>query len=115
MAAPRGEGAGGDELVDQVAVADEVDPLETRRAVGHARAREQRVHGPVALRERGVDRGRLAQVHLDRLRAGQLHLGEVHHHDLGARVLHELGYGRAHTGGTAHDERTLAVVAKGAG
>ena len=52
--------------------------------------------GPRALVERGVDRRLLAEVHVDRLRARQLDLGEVHHHDLGARVLHELGDGRAH-------------------
>ena len=45
---------------------------------------------------------------------GELDLGEVHHDGLGARVLHELGDGRAHSGGAADDERPLAVETKGA-
>ena len=36
----------------------------------------------------------------------------VHHDDLGARVLHELGDRRAHAGGAADDQRPLAVVAE---
>ena len=114
IAEPRVEVAARDELVDHVAVADEVDLLDVRRAVGHARAREQRVDRAGALVEGGVDRGLLAEVHVDRLRARKLDLREVHHHDLGAGVLHELGDGRAHAGGTADHEGPLAVVAKGA-
>jgi len=40
--------------------------------------------------------------------------GEVHHHRFGTRVLHELGDGRTHSGGTTNDEGALAVEAKGA-
>ena len=38
----------GEEPVDQVAVADEVDALDAGRAVGHAGAREQGVHRAAA-------------------------------------------------------------------
>ena len=75
------------------------------RAVGDAGAREQRVHRAAALVDRGVDRRLVAEVDVDRLRARQRDLGEVHHHDLGARVLHELRDRRAHSGGTTDDER----------
>ena len=37
-------------------------------------------------------------------------LGAVHHDDLGAGVLTQLGDGRAHAGGAADDQRSLALV-----
>ena len=84
------------------------------RAVGDAGAREQRVHGPAALvdaRRRSTPaRARLTWIAFT---PGERDLGEVHHDDLGPRVLHELGDGRAHTGGTTDHEDPLAVVAKG--
>ena len=46
------------------------------------------------------------------LAPAQLDLGEVHHHDLGAGVLHQLGRRRAHAGGAADHEDALAVVPK---
>ena len=66
--------------------------------------------GPPQLVERGVDRVLLGQVDVDGLDARQGDLGEVHDHDVGAGVLHQLGGGGAHAGGTADDERALAVV-----
>lgn len=98
--------------VDHAAMPDEVDLLEVRSAVGDTRAREQRVHRPAALVERGVDRRRVTEVNVHRLRAGKLDLGEVHHHDLGACVVHKLRDGCAHPGRTTDDERPLVVVAK---
>ena len=80
------------------------------RAVGDAGAREQRVHRAAALVDGGVDRRLVGEVELDRLDARQRHLGAVHHDDLGAGVLRELGDRRAHAGGAADDQRPLAVV-----
>ena len=42
--------------------------------------------------------------------ARQRHRGAVHHDDLRARILRELGDRRAHAGGATDDERSLAVV-----
>ena len=56
----------------------------------------------------------VAQIDVDRLGARKLDLGEVHHRDLGARVLHERGDGRPHAGGTTDHEGPLPVVAIGA-
>ena len=44
------------------------------------------------------------------LTPGERDLGVVHHHDLGAGVLDQLGDRRAHAGGAADDQRPLAVV-----
>jgi len=52
------------------------------------------------------------QVDVDGLGAGQLHLGEVHHDDLSAGVLHQLGRGRPHTGGAPDNQDPLSVVAE---
>ena len=57
----------------------------------------------------------VAEVHVDRLRAREGDLGEVHHHDLGAGVEHQLGDRGAHAGGTTDDHGALAVVSKRAG
>ena len=92
---------------------DEVDLLETGGAVGHTRAREQRVHRTAALVERGIDRCLVREVDLNRLRARQRDGREVHHHDLGAGVLHERRDRGAHPGGAADNEDALAVVPKG--
>ena len=46
------------------------------------------------------------------LAPAQLHLGEVHDHDFGPGVLHQLGRGRAHAGGAPDHEDPLPVVAK---
>lgn len=43
---------------------------------------------------------------------GQGDLGEVHHHDVRARGLQELGGGRTHAGGATDDQRPLAVEAE---
>ena len=91
-------------------MADEVDLLDARRAVGHARAREQRVDRPAALVDGGVDAGLVAEVDVDRLDALERDGRVVHHHDLGAEVLDELRRRRAHAGGAADDHRALAVV-----
>ena len=98
--------------IDQVAVADEVDLLDARGAVGHAGAREQRVDRAAALVDGGVDRRLVGQVDVDGLGAGQRDLGEVHDHDLGAGALQQLGRGRAHAGGATDDDGALAVVAE---
>ena len=68
--------------------------------------------GPPHSSSASVDARLVAQVEVDRLHTGERHRREVHHHDLGAEVLHELGGGRAHSGGAAHDQRPLAVVAE---
>ena len=49
----------------------------------------------------------------DRLHAGERDLGAVHHHDLGARVLRQLGGRRAHAGGATDHQCSLALVAEG--
>ena len=89
---------------------DEVDALDARRAVGDACAREQRVHRPAALVDRGVDRCLVGEVERDRLGAGQRDRGPVHDDDLGAGVLGELGDRGAHARCAAHDQNPLAVV-----
>ena len=71
---------------------------------------KQRVDRAAALVDRGVDRRLLGQVDVDGLGARQRDLGEVHDHDLGAGVLHQLGGGGPHAGGAADDEGALAVV-----
>ncbi len=88
----------------------EVDLLDVGRAVGHAGAGHQRVHRAAALVDRGVDGVLVGQVHLDGLDPGQLHVGEVHHHDLGAGVAGQLGRGGTHAGGATDHEDALAVV-----
>jgi hypothetical protein len=82
-----------------VAVTDEVDPLDSGRAIGDAGAGEERVDPPATLVDGGIDGLALRQVHPDRLDPGHLDLGEVHHHDVGAGVLREHGGGGAHSGG----------------
>ena len=82
------------------------------RAVGDAGGREHRVHVAVDLLERGVDRGTVAEVDLDRLRDVELDRREVHHHDLGAERADGLRRGRAHAGRATDDEHALAVVAE---
>ena len=72
IALPRGEHVLGQHAVDQVPVADEVDPLDSGRAVGDAGAGEERIDGPAALVDGGVDRGTLGQVHADRLDPGSV-------------------------------------------
>src|SRR6202035_5034440 len=42
--------------------------------------------------------------------AFQRDLGKVHHHDLGPGVERQLCSGGTHSGGSAHDENSLAVV-----
>ena len=98
--------------VDQVAVADEVDLLDTRRAVGHAGAREQRIHPTTAGVDSGVDGGLLDQVDVYRLDAGQGDVGDVHDHDLGAGVPSQLRRGGTHPRGPADHQDPLAVVAE---
>ncbi len=101
----------GDRPVDEVAVTDEVDLLDPRSAVGRTGAREECIDRAAALVERGVDPVAVAQVEVDALHARQSHLGVVHHDDLAAQLLHELGGCRAHAGRAAHDHRALAVEA----
>ena len=102
--------AGRDQAIDQPAVADEVDALDPGCAVGDAGAREQRVHGSAALVHGGIDRRLVGEVELDGLHARQGHRGAIHHDDLRARILRELGHRRAHAGGAADDQCSLAVV-----
>jgi hypothetical protein len=71
------------------------------------------VDRPAARVDRGVDGVLLGEVDLDRLDAGQLHLGEVHHHDLGAGVQQQLGGRCAHPGGASDHHHALPVVPKG--
>ncbi len=101
---------GRDHPVDQPAVPDEVDALDTGRSVGDARAGEQRVDGTAALVDRDVDRGLVGEIEGDRLRVRQRDGGPVHDHDLGAGVLHELGDRGAHAGRATDHEGALAVV-----
>ena len=98
--------------VDEVAVADEVDPLDAFRPVGHAGAREQRIHPAAAGVDGGFDGGPLGQVDVHRLDAGQGDGGDIGDHDLGAGVPGQLGRGRAHAGRPAHDQDALVVVAE---
>ena len=79
--------------VDEVAVADEVDPLDAVRPVGHAGAREQRIHPAAAGVDSGFDGGPLGQVDVHRLDAGQGDGGDIGDHDLGAGVQGQLGRG----------------------
>ena len=103
----------GEQLLDQVPVPDEVDPLDPGRSFVDAGAREHGVEGPVGRGQGAVDRVALGQVQLDARHAVQGHLGAVHDdHGLRARVPGELGRGRPHAGGTANHEHPLAVVAK---
>ena len=88
----------------------EVDLLDVGRPVGHARARHERVDRAAALVDGGVDRGLVAQVHVDGLGSGELDLGVVHHHDLGAGVEGQLGGSGPHTRGTTDHQDPLAVV-----
>ena len=53
-----------------------------------------------------------ARFDVDGLGPGQRDLGEVHHDDLGAGVLDQLGGGGTHAGGAADDQDPLAVVAE---
>ena len=62
--------------------------------------------------DRGVDRGPLGEVDLDRGHPGPGDRGEVHHDHLGAGGLHHLGGGGTHTGRTTDDEDALAVVSE---
>ena len=70
------------------------------------------MHRAAALVDRGVDGVLVGQVDVDGLRPGELDLGEVHHHDLGAGVLHQLGRGRTHARGATDDQDPLPVVAE---
>ena len=105
MAEPRGSMSLGEHAVDEVAVADEVDPLDARCAVGDARAREQRVTGPPHSSTAASIDALSDEVELIALTPARLTVGAVHHDDLGAGVLHELGDRGAHAGGAADDER----------
>ena len=99
--------------VDHVTVAEEVDLLDARRAVGDAGAREQRVDAAAALVDRGVDRRLVGEVDRDRAGdPGDVHRGEVHRHHFGAGVDEQTGGGVAHTGGGTDDHDALAVVAE---
>ena len=113
IALPRPSMPGVEHPVDHVAVAEEVDLLDARRAVGDTGAREQRVDAAAALVDGGVDRGLVGEV--DRDRAGDpvdVHRGEVHRHDLGTGVDEQAGGGVAHAGGGTDDHDALAVVAE---
>ena len=68
--------------------------------------------GPLDLLERGVDRGGVAQVDLDRLGDVVVHRRVVQHDDFGAEFGGRLGGRRAHAGRTADNERALTVVAQ---
>ena len=83
------------------------------RAVGDAGAGEQRVRPARRTRRRRrrwrpCRRGSTWMA----FTPGEGDLGEVHHHDLGAGVLDQLGGGGTHAGGTTDDQRSLAVVAE---
>ena len=66
IAAPARQQVGVEGTVDQVAVPDEVDPLDARRAVGDTGAGEERVDGTTALVDSGVDALPVAQIEVDR-------------------------------------------------
>ena len=110
---PARQHVAGEQLVDHVAVPDEVDALDAGGAVRDTGTREQRVHRTAALVDRRVDRRLVRQVQADRLHTRQRDLGSVHDDDLGARVLDELGRRRAHAGRASDDEHALALVAVG--
>ncbi len=65
------------------------------------------MHRSAALVDRGVDRSGVGEVDVNRLRARKRDLGEVHHHDLGPGVLHQLRDRGAHPAGTTDDEARL--------
>ncbi len=69
MAEPAGQHVAREQALDHVAVPDEVDALDARRAVGDARAREQRVDRAAALVDGRVDRRLVREVERDRLDA----------------------------------------------
>ena len=112
MAEPAGEVTTGPEAVDQVAVAEEVDLLDARDAVGDPGAGQQGVDRSPAGVDGGVDRRRVGEVDLDRLHPLEGDRGPVHHDDLGAGVEGQLGGGGAHAGGPTDDEDPLAVVSE---
>ena len=91
---------------------DEVDLLDARRAVGHTRAREQRVDRAAALVEGGVDAVLVAEVEVDRLDALEGDGRVVHDDHFGAEVLHQRRRRCTHAGGATDDQRSLAVVAE---
>jgi hypothetical protein len=98
--------------VDEVAVTDEVDPLDARRAVGYTGARHQCVHRPPALGDGNVDRRPVSQVDVNGRDTGQGDLGEIHDHHLGPGVLDQLGGGGPHASGSADQQDPFSVVAK---
>jgi hypothetical protein len=55
----------GQETIDDVAMTDEVDLLDARCTVGHARTREERINRTSALIEGSIDRVSFTQVHMD--------------------------------------------------
>ena len=85
-----GEGVLLEQPVDHVPVADEVDLLDPRRALGDTGAGEQRVDRSAALFDGGIDRGLVGEVELDGLDAVERHVGAIHHDDLGPGVLDQL-------------------------
>ena len=112
MAEPRWQHVLGQQSLDEVAVAAEVDLLDVRGAVGHAGARHQGVDRSAILVDRVVDGLLVSQVHMNGFDAGKRHLGEVHHHHLGTGVTRQLCRGRPHAGGSTDHQDLLAVVAE---
>src|SRR5439155_6734284 len=101
-----------EELLDQVAVADEVDPLDTRSSFIDAGTREHRMDSTAARADGALDRAALREVELDGRRTLERHRGTVHHDELGAALLCELRRGRPHPRGAAHHQHPLAVITK---
>ncbi len=110
MALAAREHAAREHAVDEYAVADEVDLLDAGRAIGDAGAEKSACTGPPhSSTAASIDAGS-ARLSVDRLAPGEGDVGVVHHHDLCAGVLHQLGGRRAHAGGATDDEHALAVV-----
>src|SRR6201999_1753783 len=80
--------------------------------VGDSGGGEHRVDGPAYLLERGVDRGGVAQVDLDRLGDFVVHRRIVQDNDFRAEFGGRLSRCRAHPGRTTDNECPLTVVAQ---
>jgi len=109
----RGQQVGREHAVDHPAVAQEVDALDARRAVGDTGAGEQGVDRSTALVDRGIDGCLVGQIEHDGLHAVEGDGGAIHHHDLGAGVEEQRCGGGAHTGGAADHQGALPLVAEG--
>lgn len=72
-----------EQSIDHVSMAEEVDALDARRAIGNASAGEKRINRATALVDRGIDLILVAKVNHDGSEA--LDRDVIHHHDIGTQ------------------------------